>query len=142
MDEPRSMCYTPDMPIYEYSCARCRKIFSFLVRNTASHRAPKCPKCGKEGMVRAISTFRVGRSDESRIEKLADPTALSGIDENDPRSIARWMKKMGGELGEDMPGDLNEMVDRLESGESPEDIGDEGGAGGCSRDPSGELYEG
>jgi hypothetical protein len=52
------------------------------------------------------------------------------------------MKKMGGELGEDMPGDMNEMIDRLESGENPEDIGDEGGAGGYSRDSSGGLYEG
>lgn len=93
-------------------------------------------------MERAISAFRVGRSDESRIEKLADPSALSGIDENDPRSIARWMKKMGGELGEDMPGDMGEMVDRLESGESPDDIEGEGGAGGYSRDGSGELHEG
>jgi putative FmdB family regulatory protein len=128
------------MPIYEYACARCRKIFSFLVRNTASHKAPKCPRCGKEELARAISPFRIGRNDESRAEKLADPAALSGIDENDPRSIARWMKKMGGELGEDMPGDLDEMVDRLEAGESPEDV--EGGGGGYSRDSSGELHEG
>lgn len=131
------------MPIYEYACDRCRKIYSFLVRNVSSHKRPKCPKCGASGMHRAISPFRVGKSDESRIEKLADPSALSGIDENDPRSIARWMRKMGSELGEEMPEDMNEIVDRLEAGENPDEIeGEEGGGGGgYSRDSSGELYD-
>ena len=128
------------MPIYESACSRCAKIFSFLVRNTASHKAPKCPKCGGGGMRRAISAFRVGRSEESRMEKLADPSALSGIDENDPKSIARWMRKMGGELGEEMPGEIDEMAERLEAGEDPEGIEGDGGAG-FSRDDSGTLYD-
>jgi putative FmdB family regulatory protein len=130
------------MPIYEYACPHCRRIFSFLVRNVSTHRVPKCPDCGAAGMRRAISSFRVGRSEESRIEKLADPSALAGFDENDPKSIARLMKKMGGELGEDMPGDIDEMAERLEAGENPEQIEGEGGVDGFSRDDSGELYEG
>lgn len=93
-------------------------------------------------MTRAISSFRVGKSEESRAEKLADPSSLAGIDENDPKSIARWMRKMGGELGEEMPEDFDEMADRLEAGESPEEIAGEGGEGGYSRDSSGELYDG
>lgn len=133
------MCYHCAMPIYEYACARCKMIFSFLVRNAASHTPPKCPKCRKAGMRRAISSFRVGRSEESRIEKLADPSALSGLDENDPKSVARWMRKVGGALGEEMPGEFDEMADRMEAGENPEDIG---GGGGYSSDSSGELYEG
>ena len=92
-------------------------------------------------MRRAISSFRVGKSEESRIEKLADPSALSGIDENDPKSVARWMRKMGGELGEDMPEDFDEMAARIEAGEEPGEIGDEGGADGYSRDSSDGLYD-
>ena len=129
------------MPIYEYACGRCRKIFSFLVRKPSAHKPPRCPKCGKGGMRRAISSFRVGKSEESRIEKLADPSALSGIDENDPKSVARWMRKMGGELGEDMPEDFDEMAARIEAGEDPGEIGDECGADGYSRDSSDGLYD-
>jgi hypothetical protein len=49
---------------------------------------------------------------------LAEPAALSGLDENDPKSMARWMKKMAGEMGEDMD---DEMQSELESAaeESP-----------------------
>lgn len=127
------------MPIYEYACDRCRKSFNFLVRNSASHRSPRCPRCGKRGLRRVISSFRIGRSEESRFEKLADPSALAGIDENNPRSLARWMKKMGDELGEEMPGEMEEMVERLEEGESPEEI--EKGHGGYEQDTPGKLYE-
>ncbi len=44
------------------------------------------------------------------MEALADPTALGGLDENDPQSMARWMKKMAGEMGEEFDdGMLEEM---------------------------------
>lgn len=62
------------------------------------------------------------RSEESRLEGLADPSSLSGLDENDPRSLARFMRKMGQEMGEDLGPEFGEMVDRLEAGECPEEI--------------------
>ncbi|MCX6340731.1 MAG: zinc ribbon domain-containing protein [Candidatus Aureabacteria bacterium] len=129
------------MPIYEYACDRCRKVFNFLVRNVSSHKAPKCPRCGKGGMKRRVSSFRIGRSDDARMEKLADPSSLAGLDEKDPRSLARWMKKMGREIGEEMPEEMNDMADRLETGESPEEIERSMGEGGYTKDDSGELYE-
>jgi hypothetical protein len=64
----------------------------------------------------------VVRSEEARLEALADPSNLAGLDENDPRSLARWMRKMSNELGEDLGDEFNEVVDRLEAGESPEEI--------------------
>lgn len=130
------------MPIYEYACDSCRKKFSFFVRNVTTHRTPACPKCGKKGMQRVISSFRVGRSEESRLEKLADPSTFAGIDEKDPRSLARMMKKLGGELGEEMPEEMDEMCERLEAGESPEEIERSLEEGGYPADESGDLYEG
>ena len=62
------------------------------------------------------------RSEENRFESLADPSSLSGLDENDPRSLARWMRKMSRETGEDLGPEFDEMVDRMEAGESPEEI--------------------
>jgi hypothetical protein len=38
------------------------------------------------------------------------------LDESDPKSVARWMRKMGKELGDDAGGDFDEMVDELEAG--------------------------
>ena len=52
------------------------------------------------------------KSEEARLEALADPRSFSGLDENDPVSMAKWMKKMGKELGEDMAGgEFEQMVD-------------------------------
>ncbi len=133
--------YNESMPIYEYACARCKKVFSFLVRKVSVHKTPRCPRCRRPGMRRVISSFRIGRTEEGRLEKLADPSSLAGLDERDPRSLGRWMKKMGSELGEGTPEDLDEMSERLEAGESPEEIEGAGGEGGYSRDDSGELYE-
>jgi hypothetical protein len=65
---------------------------------------------------------RAVRSEESRLEDMADPANFGDLDENDPRSIARFMRKMGDETGEDLGDEFDEVVDRLEAGESPEDI--------------------
>ena len=47
---------------------------------------------------------------------------MGNIDENDPQSMARMMRKMGGEIGEDLGPEFNEVVDRLEAGEDPKSI--------------------
>jgi len=65
---------------------------------------------------------RVLRSEDSRIESLADPSSLGDLDENDPRSGGKFMRRMSREMGEDMGPEFDEMVGRLESGEDPESI--------------------
>ncbi len=62
------------------------------------------------------------RSEESRMESMADPSGWGDLDENDPKSMARMMKKMGTEMGEDLGPEFNEVMDRLEAGEDPESI--------------------
>lgn len=62
------------------------------------------------------------RSEENRIESMADSSGWGDIDENDPKSMARMMKKMGTEMGEDLGPEFSEVVDRLEAGEDPESI--------------------
>jgi putative FmdB family regulatory protein len=127
------------MPIYEYRCQDCRRRISLFFRSFEEIKAePVCPRCGGTRLARLISRVSVVRSEESRIDDMADPSMLSGLDENDPKSIARWMRKMGAEAGEEMPTEFGEVVDRLESGQSPEEIeeampdltGDMGGMGG------------
>jgi hypothetical protein len=36
--------------------------------------------------------------------------------------MGRFMRKMGNELGEEMPPEFDEVVDRLEKGQSPDEI--------------------
>jgi putative FmdB family regulatory protein len=111
------------MPIYEYRCADCRRRVSLFHRSFASiEDDPTCPHCGGTRLNRIISRVAVVRSEESRLDDLADPSMLGDLDENDPKSLARWMRKMSGEVGEEMPPEFDEVIDRLESGQSPEEI--------------------
>ncbi len=109
------------MPLYEYRCRNCHRRVT-LLRSFSDSSEPRCPECQSEDLVRLISRVAVLRSEESRLESLADPSGLADLDENDPRSVARWMRKMSEETGEDMGPEFDEMVGRLESGENPEDI--------------------
>ena len=58
-----------------------------------------------------MSRFARIRSEDDRLDSLADPSALGDLDENDPKSVARWAKKMGKELGEDVGEDFDQMMD-------------------------------
>lgn len=99
------------MPIYEYSCQDCRKRFS-LLEGVGTIKADKsCPVCKGKNLQKLISMFSVAKSEEARLEALADPSKLSGIDENDPKSVMKWAKKMGKELGEDMGDDFDQMLE-------------------------------
>ena len=111
------------MPIYEYRCQDCRKHVSIYQSYDDYGREPvHCPHCGGENLTRLLTRVRIARSEESRLDSIADLDAWGDIDESDPRSMARMMRKMGRELGEEMPPEFDEVVDRLESGESPEKI--------------------
>jgi putative FmdB family regulatory protein len=111
------------MPIYEYRCHACRRRVSLYFRTVSSVAAPACPECGSRDLTKLISRFAVMKSEESRLEDLADPSSLGDLDENDPKSIARWARKMGEQMGEDLGPEYDEMVDRLEAGEMPDEDG-------------------
>ena len=112
------------MPIYEYKCQSCRRRVSIWWRTFSEAEAgtAHCPRCGSEELTRLVSRVRLVRSEESRLEDMADPANFGDLDENGPRSMARFMRKMGDEMGEDLGPEFEEVVDRLEAGESPEDI--------------------
>jgi putative FmdB family regulatory protein len=112
------------MPIYEYRCEECGRISEFLMITTEDRTAPQCKRCKSKKMARVLSRVRVVRSEESRIESLADPSKWGDLDEKDPRSMAKMMKRMGKEFGEEM-GDMNmdEMEQAIEeemAGPKPE----------------------
>jgi len=111
------------MPVYEYRCQDCRRRASLYQTYAEYGSVPvNCPHCGGANLRRLISRVRFARSEDSRLESLSDPGEWDGVDESAPRSLGRMMRKMGHEMGEDMPPEFDEVVDRLEAGQDPEDI--------------------
>ncbi len=112
------------MPVYEYRCQACQsKVGVFQTYAEYGKKQVVCPQCGSPKLKRLIGRVRVAKSEDARLESLSDPSAFLGdVDENDPKSLARAMKRMGRELGEDLPPEFNEVTERLESGEDPEAI--------------------
>jgi len=99
------------MPIYEYRCKECDKKSTFVTLSIKSRLTPKCRSCGSKNVEKIFSRVAIYRSEESRLESLADPSKLAGLDESDPKSVARWMKKMGKEIGEDLGEDFDQAVE-------------------------------
>ena len=154
------------MPIWEYRCRPCRRIFSFHSFAPEPKREPSCPKCGGGGLERVPSRFGIGPgsskagADDIGDDDVADArmeremmrlaTELEGIDEDDPRQMAKAVRRMTEIAGEPVTPAMEEMIRRMEAGEDPEEVeadlgdaleeemgddgGGPGGSGGDTRD--------
>jgi len=110
------------MPTYDFICLSCNERFDvFLTFNEYGKKRVTCTSCGSDKVRRRMTKVRLAKSEESRMESLMDPSALEGM-EDDPRAMGRMMRKMKKEVGEEMPPEFDDVVDRLEAGQSPEDI--------------------
>ena len=129
------------MPTYEYRCIDCNHKFEiFLTYQEYENVAVKCPACGHSHPERIIRPIRITRAEQSRLDNLADPSLLDSLDD-DPQTLGKVMRQMSDELGEDMGAEFDEVVDRLEKGQTPEeierdlpDLGDGGGLPGPDLD--------
>jgi putative FmdB family regulatory protein len=125
------------MPIYEYRCGGCKRKVTILTLRVSEAVEPVCEHCGSRELTRLMSRFALGRSEESRLDSLADDSSLAGLDEKDPKSMARWMRKMGKEMGEEFGGqEFDEMLDEMESGKMPDDEGGDLATGDGGTEPS------
>ena len=112
------------MPIYEYYCYDCKKRVSVLFRTMAAAEdgASAC-HCAGQRLRRLMSRLRVLRSEDNRIESMADdPSLMAGLEKEDPQALAQLMRKMSDETGEPLDEEMSEVMDRLDAGESPESI--------------------
>jgi hypothetical protein len=84
-----------------------------------------CPYCESTDLKRLIDRVRMLKSEDARMDDLdsmfSSPDALDGL-EDDPQAMGRLIRKMSSEMGEDLGPEFEEVVDRLEKGQSPEDI--------------------
>jgi putative FmdB family regulatory protein len=147
------------MPVYEFLCPRCNRIFSFHSFRVETARVPGCPKCGAGNLRRVPSRFGVAAAsktatpgggegadggDDPRLERemMRFASELEGMDEGDPRQMAAAVRRMTELAGEPITPAMEEMIRRLEAGEDPdrieeelgdalaEEMGEEGGAFG------------
>jgi len=110
------------MPIYEYRCRTCGRRYSVLTLRVSETPDPQCDRCGSRDATRLLSRFAMPKSEESRLDALSDPGALGDLDESDPKSVSRWMRKMGKEMGDELGGeDFDQMMDEIESGGGDDD---------------------
>jgi putative FmdB family regulatory protein len=133
------------MPIYEFACPKCRRIFSFLSKRVNPDRLPVCPKCGNKKLSKQISRFAMTKGlkepaakgetpegepsmpdlDDPRLERamMEMERDMEHLDENNPKHMAHMMKKMKDLMPPGtMPKELDVAIKRLEAGEDPEKI--------------------
>jgi len=129
------------MPIYEFACPKCRRIFSFLSKRVNPDRLPVCPKCGNKKMARQMSRFAMPRGvkepavadegdampdvDESKVMRAMSELErdMDHFDENNPKHMAHMMRKMKEAMPPGvMPKEIDVAIKRLEAGEAPEKI--------------------
>ncbi len=119
------------MPIYEFECRDCHRKTTALVRSRERIAEVRCRACGGADLEKLYSRFASPKSEDARLEALADPSAMGDVDENDPKSVARFMKKMGQEMGEDLGEDVDQAIEEEMAG------GHETGGGEGGEDESG-----
>ena len=122
------------MPIYEFRCRQCRKKTTSLVLVRARIDEVRCASCGSADLERLWSRFATVKSEEARLDALAESAEMGGFDENDPRSVARWMKRMGAEMGEDVGDEIDAAIEEEFSGRG-EAADEDGGAAAGGTDP-------
>ena len=133
------------MPIYEYYCRENHTIYQFYAKTLAQGATiPKCPDNPSFQMTKILSSFAVtsgGKSDEaapppSSAEGRGDPAEdarmeaamgamekeFSSVDENDPKAMARMMRRMSELTGEKIDGEMDEVVRKLEEGADPDSL--------------------
>ncbi len=133
------------MPIYEFYCSNCHTIYSFFARRVDTETIPNCPKSKKHQLRRQMSRFAIssgradkaegesgpeGDFDDEKMEQAMMQMAgeLENVSEEDPRAMARMMRKLMETTGMNMGEGMEEAIRRMEAGEDPdkveEDLGD------------------
>lgn len=131
------------MPVYEFYCSECNTIYNFWSQRVNTEKIPSCPKCDNPELDRMVSRASVlsGKSseedelgadlpiDESKLEGAMASLAseAEGLDEDDPRSMAKFMRKFSDQTGLKYNDQMEEALSRLEAGEDPEKLEEEMG---------------
>ncbi len=109
------------MPLYEYKCRACSKQFTFLSGVVADNGAPQCPRCASNDLAKLMSRFVRGRSDDARMESLAERMESSDLD--DAQTLRRFAQEAGREMSAESGSDLSGEVEQLLEANAMENFG-------------------
>ena len=115
------------MPTYEFRCNDTGKSFEVHFKSIADYEAGEItsPFTHSKNVTRIIRRVTVSKSGSVvGMDALmsGDENALNALENADPATLGRSLRAMAEESGEDMGGDFNEVVSRLEAGHSPAEI--------------------
>ncbi len=150
------------MPIYEFYCPDCHRVFSFLSRSVDTRRQPACPRCTRPELARRPSLFAISKGrpesaapaaaddaeggpdpfagvDETRLERAMEQVAAEAetLGEDDARGQARLMRRLFDAVGVPVQGGMQEALRRLEAGDDPDAVEAELGDAFEGADPFG-----
>ena len=108
------------MPVYEFACNACGASVSVFTRSIGAPVEGRCQRCGSSDLRRLISRVAVLRSGGG-----VDLDNLDNLDPSDPKAMAAWARQMQQEMGPEAAPEMEDMIQRLERGESLDDFGAE-----------------
>jgi len=110
------------MPYYDFRCNNCHKRFEiFLTYAEFDQKKSAAHNCNSENLTRLIRRVRISRGNSISLENLDDDQMLEDL-EQDPRKLGRMMRELSYETGEELGPEFDNVVERLERGENPEEI--------------------
>ncbi len=109
------------MPLFEYACRKCDKRFTWVSGVVATEQPPSCPACHSADLRKLISRVTRGRSDDARMESIAD--RLENQDFDDARQLRRFAREMGREMGAESGEDLSDEMEEIIEAEANGDGG-------------------
>lgn len=112
---PRRASKLEGVPLFEYRCRDCQKRFTFLTGVVSGEGEPRCPACQSQALTKLMSRFSRGRSDDARLDAVAD--SLESQDFDDPKALRRFAREMGQQMGADAGEDFGDEVEALLAGE-------------------------
>ena len=134
------------MPIYEFYSPDSHRIYSFFARRILkAGEVPCCPDGLGYRMEKLVSSFactgkarevvKTGGGSEAGMDprmeremmKMADEFSKMDEKNPDPRVMGKMMRRMMEASGQKLPGEMGEMLQRLEKGENPDKLEEEYG---------------
>jgi len=110
------------MPIYEYRCNRCKKVFSQLFLNSKETQIAKCKYCNAKEVTRLLSSFSIHQTEESRLKNVDTTRRHSDEFYKDSRNVGLWTKKRMKELGVDLGPKIDEIVEKGRTGKILDEV--------------------
>ena len=105
------------LPLYEYTCKNCGKPLILLIGVVIESDEEKCAHCGSSQIERVPSRVQRARSEDERLDDLADRVERIGEPET-YREMRHHVREAGEALDDSAADEMEEMLELGEDGDS------------------------